>query len=748
MAKYNLPVEGMTCASCVARVEKVVGKFEGVKNVAVNFASEKVSFETENDNVDLQKIAAAVGEYGYKIRIQNAEFTMQNDDTKNGFELNGEESGKDEYYKKLKSDFLISVIFTLPVFLISMFMDFDWFKNLWSLSHSQTNNLLLILTTPVMFISARRFFVIAWNNLKHFSAEMNTLVAIGTGAAYGYSVIGTLFPELVTAAGKTPDVYFETGAVIVALILLGRLLEHRAKRKTGGAIKKLMGLRPKTAVIIENGSERKINIEELQKDYVVIVKPGEKVPADGIIQSGASTVDESMITGESIPVKKTKGDKVIGGTINKNGSFTFRITAVNKESVLGQIIKMVEDAQGSKAPIQKLADKVAGIFVPAVIGVSIITFIAWMIFAPQLGFSNALIHFVAVLIIACPCALGLATPTAIMVGTGLGASSGILVKNGESLEIANKVTCIVLDKTGTVTEGKPTVTDIITNNIEETELLKIVGSVENKSEHPVANAIVEYVKSRKIDFDEAESFNSLTGLGVTAVINGRTAAIGNLKMMNEFSIKLNGFNDKYEKLASEGKTTIMIGIDGKFEGIIAVADPVKNSSKEAVKKLKEAGYKISMITGDNEKTASAIARQVGIEDFTAEVMPEDKANIVKKFQDKDEIVTMVGDGINDAPALAQADIGIAIGTGTDIAIETAGITLVKGDIDGVLRAINLSKKTIRTIKQNLFWAFIYNTIGIPLAAFGLLNPMIAALAMAFSSVSVVTNSLRLKRAGI
>lgn len=753
MAKYNLPVEGMTCASCVARVEKVVGKFDGVTNVAVNFANEKVTFETETDDVNLQKIADAVGEYGYKIRVQNSENRahlpdgqVQNKEEESVSDYNSED--EDKHYTSLKHDFIVSLVLTLPVFMISMFGDFVWFEKIWFLDTPQTHKLLFLLTTPIMFVPAKRFFVIAWNNLKHFSAEMNTLVAVGTGAAYGYSSFVTLFPESLVGTGQTPHVYFETAAVIVTLILMGRVLEHRAKRKSGGAIKKLMGLRPKTATVLINGKEEKIKIEDLQIDQVVVVKPGEKIPADGIIENGSSTVDESMITGESIPVEKVAGAKVIGGTINKTGSFNFKITATNKNSVLGQIIKMVEEAQGSKAPIQKLADKVAGVFVPAVILVSIITFIAWLIFAPQLGFSSALIHFVAVLIIACPCALGLATPTAIMVGTGLGANSGVLIKNGESLEVANKVTRIILDKTGTVTEGSPTVTDVITNEIDEKMLLSIAASVENKSEHPVANAIVEYAKNNEIELKDVETFNSITGLGVTAIVANDTVIVGNIKMMSEYSIKTAELQKKYESLADQGKTTVLVAINSELRGIIAVADPVKKNSANAINKMKLAGLKVSMITGDNEKTASAIAEQAGIDDYRAEVLPDDKASIVKHYQEKNEIVAMVGDGINDAPALAQADIGIAIGTGTDVAIETAGITLVKGDLPGVLRAINLSKKTMRTIKQNLFWAFIYNTIGIPLAAFGLLNPMIAALAMAFSSVSVITNSLRLKQVKI
>lgn len=745
MAKYNLPVEGMTCASCVARVEKIVGKFDGVKDVAVNFASEKLSFETENDKVDLNEIVKAVDEYGYKIRVQKSEDRNQ----KTGKELKSEtgsfvESEKDEHYNTLKNDFLVALLFTLPVFVISMLMDFAWFNNSWFLNTPQTQKLLLILTTPVMFISGKRFFVIAWNNVKHFSAEMNTLVAIGTAAAYGYSVLTTLYPEVVTTVGITPHVYFETAGVIITLILMGRLLEHRAKRKTSGAIKELMGLRPKTARILQDGKEIEVNLEDLQLNQVVVVRPGEKIAADGIIESGSSSVDESMLTGESLPVSKSVDDKVIGGTINKTGSFNFRITAINEESMLGQIIRMVEEAQGSKAPIQKLADKVSGIFTPSVIAVSLLTFTGWMIFAPELGFSNALVHFVAVLIVACPCALGLATPTAIMVGTGLGAKRGILVKNGESLEIANKITRVLFDKTGTITEGKPTVTDIVTHDFNENELIKFAAAVENKSEHPLANAVVEYAKLKNIELPDAESFNSLTGQGISGVVTGEAVVIGNSKIMSEYSVKTDSLDNEYSRLSAEGKTVVFAACNGKLIGLLAIADPIKESSADAINKLNARGIKVTMLTGDNKQTAESIADQAGIKEFVAEVMPDDKAKIVKEYQQKGEVVAMVGDGINDAPALAQADIGIAIGTGTDVAIETAGITLVKGDLAGVEKAIALSHKTIRTIKQNLFWAFIYNTIGIPLAALGLLSPMIAALAMSFSSVSVVTNSLRLK----
>lgn len=738
--KFNIPVEGMTCASCVARVEKVVKKFDGVEDVTVNFATEKLSFEADDKEVDLNEIAKKIDEYGYKLKLEN-----QSDDDYSPVEnQKNEEDEADKHYNKLKNDFLFALILTFPVFVISMAFDFEWFINMWPLTVNQTQKLLLIITTPIMFISAKRFFVVAWNNLKHFSAEMNTLVAIGTGSAFIYSTFVTLFPELLPNR-IDQHVYFETAAVIVTLILLGRLLESRAKKKTRNSIKELIGLKPKTAVIIKNGKEQEINISELSIDDIVLVKPGNKIPADGIIEDGHSTVDESMITGESIPIEKTKGSKVIGGTINKNGSFKFRVKAVNKNSVLGQIIKLVEDAQASKAPIQKLADKISAVFVPTVILIAVLTFIIWYI--TEGSFADALIYFVAVLIIACPCALGLATPTAIMVGTGLGAKNGILIKNSESLEILNKVNRIIFDKTGTLTEGKPKLTEAIPINIEKDELLKIVGSIEKKSEHPLSQAIIEYMDDSLLD-DKVETFKNHPGMGITAVYDNKTVLIGNERLMTEFSINISDIKKEYKDILSSAKTIIFVSINEEVKGILVIEDPLKNDSKEAVKKLHEMGIKLSLATGDNKSSAEAIAKEVKIDEVFSEVLPKDKADIVSKYKLNDETVAMVGDGINDAPALTLAHVGIAIGTGTDVAIESASLTLMKGSIKDIYKAINLSKKTVSAIKQNLFWAFIYNVIGIPLAATGLLNPMFAALAMSLSSVSVVSNSLRLRNSKI
>ncbi|MBU0475947.1 MAG: heavy metal translocating P-type ATPase [Bacteroidetes bacterium] len=733
--KYNLPVEGMTCASCVTRVEKALSKVEGIENVSVNLANEKVTFDM-NEGLSPDLAAKAIDKFGYKLHTESL---------KDNATQNKSDNLIDEYYTNLKKDFIFSALLTLPIFLISMLREFIWFSSIFPFGDDYTNKILLILVTPIIFVSGKRFYKIFWTNFKHFSFEMNSLVAIGTGAAYGYSVFATLFPKFLMIDDKLPHVYFETAAVIIVLITMGKLLETRAKRKTGGAIKNLLELKPKEATIIQDDKEIVVKLSELKISDMVIIKPGEKIPADGIIVSGSSFVDETMITGESVPIEKIVGSKVIGGTINTNGSFNFEISALGDNSILGQIIKLVETAQGSKAPIQQLADKVSSIFVPTVILIATATFIAWMIFAETNNFSIALINFVAVLIIACPCALGLATPTAIMVGTGLGAQHGILIKNGESLEIAHNINTIVLDKTGTITEGKPTVTDIITNGLVNSELLRFAASIEKKSQHPIATSIVEYANGLNTNYFEPESFENLSGYGVTAIVNGKSVALGNEKLMKIFSINIDDFSESFEKLSTQGKTIIFCAIDKKLSGIIAVEDPIKDTSKEAIEKMQKSGLEVFMLTGDNNKTAEAIANRVGIKSFFAEVLPNQKAEKIKELQKQGKIVAMVGDGINDSPALVTANLGIAIGTGTDIAIESSDITLIKGNLNGVVEAIALSKKTIRIIKQNLFWAFVYNTIGIPFAALGFLNPMIGALAMSLSSVSVIGNSLRLKR---
>ncbi len=721
----SAPVIGMTCASCVTRVEKTLKKIEGIENVNVNFATEKATFKIDENRTDYREIVEAIEDAGYKIELPENDKKINNVD---------EDNYKDEttaFEQKLKKDVILSIIITIPILILSMGGDF--FSSV--VSKDYLNKILFLLTIPMIFITGKRFFVIFWNNLKHCAVDMNSLVAVGTGSAFIFSAVVTLFPDLISGSNH---VYFDTAAVIITLILLGRYLEARAKSKTGTAIKKLIGLRPKTAFVKKDGKVLEIHLNELKLNDIVIVKPGSKIPADGKIISGKSTVDESMITGESIPVEKIIESKVIGGTINKTGTFEYKVSAIGNNSLLGQIIKMVEEAQGSKAPIQNLADKVAGIFVPTVIGVAIITFITWIIITNGSGFNVALINFVAVLIIACPCALGLATPTAIMVGTGKGAQLGILIKNGESLEMAHKISTIILDKTGTITEGNPVVNSVNPIGISEKELLTLTASVENSSEHPLAEAVVNYSKSKGIKLENVESFVSLTGKGITAVINGNAIAVGNRKLMNEYSIDITNKNEIEN-------TVIYISINGEYKGFITIEDPLKDSSVKAVRELKTMGIKTVMITGDNNTVAKKIAEKVGVDDFKAEVLPQNKAESVKEYQNNNKVVAMVGDGINDAPALAQSDVGIAIGSGTDVAIETGSIVLIKGDLQGVVTAIKLSKRTIRTIKENLFWAFIYNTIGIPLAAIGMLNPIIGAFAMSLSSVSVVSNSLRLKR---
>lgn len=721
----------MTCASCVTRVEKIIGKFNGVKNVNVNLATESVSFETEKD-IDINKIAEAVKEYGYQLRtdvLQNKEDASKEEETEN-------------YYSELKKEFYFALAFTIPVFIISMLTGYDFFQTLFPLTQTQIEKVLFLLTTPVIFISGKRFYTSFWNNIKHFAFDMNSLVAIGTGAAYGYSTIAILFPELFDVQ---PHVYFDTSVVIITLILMGKLLEHSSKRKTNTAVRKLLELQPKTARILIDGQEQEINISDLKPGDIVVIRPGEKIPADGVIVNGASSVDESMITGESIPVEKTTGSKVVGGTINKYGTFNFKVTQTGEKSVLGQIIQLVENAQASKPPIQKLVDKIAAVFVPAVIIAALLTFFGWYIFSSDHSVSRALINFVAVLIVACPCALGLATPTAIIVGLGKGASNGILIKDSESIELAHKISVIIFDKTGTITEGKPSVKDIVNlNNFDKDELLIYTASLEKKSEHPLAKAITDY--STNGNLFEPETFQSLTGFGITGIVNNKTVIVGNLNLMKEFSVATDEAEKIFNELSTKGNTILCTAIEGKLAGFIIIEDKIKPEAPEVIARLKKMNIKTVLLTGDNRATAENIGAMAGFDEINAEVLPDQKVETVKKYQSngEDKIVAMVGDGINDAPALAQADLSIAIGTGADVAIETAQITLTGGKLTGVIKAINLSKATIKTIKQNLFWAFIYNTVLIPLAALGMLNPMIAALAMSFSSVSVVTNSLRLK----
>ena len=739
----TLPVEGMTCASCVARVEKALKKVDGISEVNVNLATEKVTLSYDSSLVNVSKFTQVVEDAGYKL-VSPAE-------NKTSEETGEFESADDirhkESYTKLRNEFVFSAVLSIPIMIVSMLMMTTWFSSLIPLTLEEVNKLLFLGSTLVIFISGKRFFSSSWKIAKHFSADMNTLVAVGTGTAYLYSTAAVLFPDLLNTGNTGGHVYFDTAVIIITLILMGKLLEARAKSKTSSAIKKLLGLQPKTARVVRNNQQIDIPIKDVVNGDIIIVRPGEKIPVDALIIEGYSSIDESMITGESIPVEKTTGARVIGGTINKNGSITIKAEAVGKDSVISRIVKLVEEAQGSKAPIQSLADKVASIFVPIVIGIAVVTFLIWY-FIIGVPFTAAMLSFIAVMVIACPCALGLATPTAIMVGTGLGASNGIMIKNAESLERLNSVTTVIFDKTGTITIGKPVVTDVITKNgIDENVLLETAASLEAKSEHPLAAAIVEYAASKNTVLSEVTRFNSLTGSGIEAVFNGSNVLIGNPALMKERGIEINSeTSDEIERLSSEGKTAIYISVNHKLAGIIAEADVIRSETQSVVSGLLKKNIKSVMLTGDNRRTAEAIAKEAGIEKVFSEVLPSDKAEVVKKLQAQGEVVAMVGDGINDSPALAQADVGIAIGTGTDIAIESADITLINGNIKEILSTLNLSVKTIKTIKQNLFWAFIYNVIGIPLAALGLLNPMIAAAAMAMSSVSVVSNSLRLRNA--
>lgn len=733
---HNYKIEGMTCTACASRVEKVTNKMPGVENAVVNFATEKLSISFDADKVTFGEVKATVEKAGYKL--------MREEDNVNN------EGKKVTEQSKLLKRLILSLVFTVPLLIITMGHMvgmplpeiIDPMMNPLNFAIIQ-----LVLTLPVV-LTGYKFYSIGYRNLFKLSPNMDSLIAIGTSAAFIYSLYGT-YQIYMGDAHFAMMLYYEASATILALITLGKYLEAVSKGKTSQAIKKLMGLAPKTATIVRNGKEIVLPIDEVIVGDIVIVKPGEKLPVDGEVVEGNTSVDEAMLTGESIPVEKNVGSKVIGASINKTGFIKYKATKVGKDTALSQIIKLVEDAQGSKAPIAKMADIISSYFVPIVIGLAIFASIAWLIAGETGTFSLTI--FIAVLVIACPCALGLATPTAIMVGTGKGAEYGVLIKGGEALEVTHKIDTIVFDKTGTITEGKPVVTDIVTRNISKDELLILAASSEKGSEHPLGEAIVKGAEEKNLTLKEISNFNAIPGHGIQVEIEGKTILLGNKKLMVGNSIEIGDLGDESDRLANEGKTPMYIAIDNKLEGIIAVADTVKASSNEAIENLHKMGIKVAMITGDNKKTADAIAKQVGIDIVLSEVLPEDKANEVKKLQEKGSKVAMVGDGINDAPALAQADIGIAIGTGTDVAIESANIVLMKGDLRDVSTAIKLSKATIRNIKQNLFWAFGYNVLGIPVAmgllhVFGgpLLNPMIAAAAMSLSSVSVLTNALRLR----
>ena len=742
--RITFPVHGMSCASCVKKVESVLNGLEGVVKASVNFATERATVGYTPAVVSMQDFRRAVKDAGYEILKTE---TAEKEDI-----VDQERAAREVEFRKLKRKFIIGLILVIPVFLLGHW-EILGLSNLFNLNQNVKFYLQLLFQTPIQFWVGWQFYVGAWKAARHKSADMNTLIAVGTSAAYGYSVLAMFLPWLFVAKGLTAEVYFDTAGTIIVLILLGRLLEARARGQTSEAIRKLIGLQAKTATVVEDGQEIDIPVERVAIGDLVMVRPGEKIPVDGVIKEGHSSVDESMITGEPIPAEKNPGDGVIGVTINKMGTFTFEATKVGKDTMLAQIIRMVEEAQGSKPPIARLADIIASYFVPAVIGVAIITFSVWYFFGPAPALTYAMLNFVAVLIIACPCALGLATPTSVMVGTGRGAENGVLIRGGEALETAHRLNTIVMDKTGTLTKGEPSVTDVVAfSGHKEEDVLRYAASAEKGSEHPLGEAIVNEAKERDLSLVSLKDFRAISGQGIEATIDGRPLLMGNPKLMRDRGIALNGLEKNAEELSNHGKTLMFVAIDRSPAGIIAVADTLKENSKEAVDALHKMGIEVAMMTGDNQRTAKAIARQIGIDRVLAEVMPEGKASEVKRLQAGGHKVGMVGDGINDAPALAQADVGIAIGTGADVAMESADITLISGDLRGVVTAIALSRATIKNIKQNLFWAFAYNTILIPIAAgvlfpfFGiLLNPIFAAAAMGLSSITVVSNALRLRR---
>ncbi|MCA1031561.1 heavy metal translocating P-type ATPase [Bacillus timonensis] len=727
--KVELAITGMTCAACSARIEKVLKKQEGIRNVNVNLALETGTIEFNPSMWTVKDIIARIEKIGYGATVK---------------EENQQESidHREREIETQKGKFIFSLILSLPLLWAMVghfsFTSFiyvpDMFMNPW---------VQLALATPVQFIIGKQFYIGAYKALRNKSANMDVLVALGTSAAYFYSLYLS-FQSIGTNVHMV-ELYYETSAILITLIILGKLFEARAKGRSSEAIKKLMGLQAKTATVFRDGEEQEIALEDVIVGDVLYVKPGEKIPVDGEIIEGRSALDESMLTGESVPVDKTIGDTVIGATINKNGFLKVKAKKVGKDTALAQIIKVVEEAQGSKAPIQRLADQISGIFVPVVVGIAVITFLVWYFFVSPGDFAEALEKLIAVLVIACPCALGLATPTSIMAGSGRAAEFGILFKGGEHLEMTHKLTTILLDKTGTVTNGEPVLTDVIVTNLDENKFLSVVGAAEKQSEHPLAQAIVQGIKEKGLHIEDTSQFEAIPGYGIKAIVNEQEVLIGTRKLMKQHAVDVQNAMSKMEELESNGKTAMLVAIDKQYAGMIAVADTIKETSKAAVQRLKNMGLEVIMITGDNERTARAIASQAGINHVVAEVLPEGKAEEVKKLQQQGKTVAMVGDGINDAPALAIADIGMAIGTGTDVAMEAADITLIRGDLNSIADAIYMSKKTIQNIKQNLFWAFGYNTLGIPIAALGFLAPWLAGAAMAFSSVSVVLNALRLQK---
>ncbi|MBQ11038.1 MAG: copper-translocating P-type ATPase [Planctomyces sp.] len=828
--RITLPIEGMTCAACVSHVEKALQGVPGVSAVTVNLGTEKAVLELGSGDAPVEQLRQAVADAGYKVattkatlniggmtcaacvfHVENAlkgvsgvveatvnlatekatvEYTAGTVDnegfrqaiTKAGYQVTGTGDGtmdakeelerlsKVKEIQALRRRFLLAAAGGI-LLLLGAFGPFPWVPPLMKLSFYPF--LLWAVATPVQFWAGWSFYTPGFGALRHGTANMHTLIAIGTTTAYLFSaavvLLGALAPEFLVRQGIGREVYFDTAAIIIALILLGRYLEARARGSTSEAIRRLIGLRPNTARVIRDGQEIDVPVETVEVEDIILVRPGEKIPVDGEVTEGISTVDESMLTGESMPVDKEPGKPVFGATINRFGTFKLRATKVGKDTVLAQIIQLVEDAQGSKAPIQRLADQVAAYFVPAVIGIALAAFLFWMLLGPAPALTFAVLVFVAILIIACPCALGLATPTAIIVGTGRGAEQGVLIRSAQALEITHRVNAVVLDKTGTLTTGKPVVTDLLPSGVSEDELLRLAASLERGSEHPLGEAIVQEARARNLELETTTGFEALPGRGVQAQLNGDVLRMGNIALMEANGIALDGLVEKAQDMAAQGKTPMYLSAGDKAVGVIAVADTLKENSRESVAQLRGMGLEVVMLTGDNAQTAQAIAKQLGVDNVEAEVLPAGKVEVVRRLQSQGKVVAMVGDGINDAPALVQADVGMSMGAGTDVAMESADITLMRSDVASVIGAINLSRATIRTIKQNLFWAFVYNILLIPVAAGvlypvfgtvggvpeglgfffgeqGFLNPVLAALAMAFSSVTVVTNSLRLRRA--
>lgn len=732
----SLPVEGMTCASCVLRVERALLSVEGVSEANVNLGTEKATVTFDPGRVGVAQLQERVAKHGYVLRAPEAA---------GGRTPSAPGQEADSVLASLKKDLSLSVVLTVPILLLSMVSMTAWYSQNVPLSLRQTNTFLFLLTTPVLFISGRRFFSGFWSAIRQRTPDMNTLVAVGTGSSYAYSAFAVLFPEWLPSTASAQHVYFDSAATIITLVLVGKVLERSAKHRVSDALRQLMKLQPPVATVVRAGEERQVAASDVIVGDVVLVRPGERIPSDGIVLSGRTAVDESMVTGESLPVEKGIGDAVVGGTVNQNGSIELRATAVGEGTFLAHIIRMVERAQGSKAPIQALADRIASVFVPVVIGAALLALILWLTVGGAL-FPDALLKFVAVLVIACPCALGLATPTAIIVGTGVGARLGILFKDAAALELLHEVRSVVFDKTGTITEGRLSVVQVLpVGEHDGNDLLALAGAVERQSEHPIARTIARHVASLGIPVAPVSSFESLTGFGVAGLIEGRAVTVGNDALMKERGVSLSPAATVVPRLGKQGVAPVFVAVGRTLAGVLGVADNVRQEAPAVVAQLHSMGLETILLTGDAEEAASFVGREAGIEKVIARVLPEAKARTVEALQKEGKKVAVVGDGINDAPALAQADVGVALGTGTDIAMETASVTIVRGDLVSLVHAIRLSQRTLTTIRQNFFWAFFYNIIGIPLAALGLLTPMIAAAAMAFSSVSVLTNSLRLKR---